>query len=361
MIYDYDGNQVLSVFDYDGGLVSSAFDFDGGEIDIGGTPKVYTDTVDVQGKLIKSGQFIVSSVTGQRVELRGIGTHALLQYQNLHTRACYRCLKERGVNMVRITVYLQDLPFQSSDGLTANGYINHKEETIAEIEKIIEHCIALNMYVLLDWHVYGWRDTAQTYLYQTDAEEFFTYFAQKYANYPNMLYELANEPYLTTAEDLMQFVGNLRTIINSYVTNPILVMGRGSDGVSAMKTALETAGYTDVFVSEHSYNSYNINTVNLYINDGVPLVYSEWGNSSSTGDGTGDTEAAKLWMNRLHELKIMESVWKFTDQTMTTSMLKNLGNINSIKYSKGFTDEDLTLNGILYLSKFSEYAFPVTS
>lgn len=334
------------------------YDFDGNEIDICGTPKVYTDTVDVQGKLIKSGQFIVSSVTDERVELRGVGTHALLQYPNLHTRACYRCLKERGVNMVRITVYLHDFITQASDNLTAKGYIDHKEETIAEIEKIIEHCIALNLYVLLDWHVY-WFDgsTTQTYLYEAEAEEFFTYFAQKYADCPNILYELANEPYKNTAEDLMGFVGKLRTIIKTYVANPIIVMGRGSDGVMAMKTALDTAGYTDVFVSVHSYGSYGINTINQYINDGVPLVYSEWGNSTETGDGIGDTEAAKLWMNRMHELKIMESVWKFTDQTMTTSMLKNRGAINDIRYSRGFADADLSDNGTLYLGKFTEFAF----
>lgn len=361
MIYDYDGGSLASAFNYDGSPVQSAFNYDGDAIDTGGTTRVYRDTVDAQGKLVKSGQYIVSSVTGDRVALRGVGTHSLLEYTNLHTRACFRCLKERGVNMVRITVYLQDFAFSASGGHKAENYINHKAETIAEIEKIIEHCIALNLYVLLDWHVYFVRISADVYLYQTEAEEFFTYFAEKYADCPNMLWEIANEPYITDAADLMDFVGSIRSIIKTYVTDPILVMGRGSDGVDAMYSALVDAGYTDVFVSQHSYNSYNANTTARLIESGVPLVFSEWGNSDGTGDGAGNAEAAALWMDDLHSRKIMQSVWKFTDQTMTTSILKNRGAVNDIRYSSGFTDSDLSANGELYLGKFTEYAFETSN
>lgn len=357
MIYDYDGGSLTSAFNYDGSSIQSAFDYDGDTIDTGGITRVYRDTVDVQGKLVKSGQYIVSSVTGDRVELRGVGTHELLTYQNLHTKACYRCLKERGVNMVRITVYLQDFVSTNLGNIPVENYINHKEATLAEIEKIIKHCIDLNLYVLLDWHVYGWRDSVETYLYPTDAAEFFTYFAQKYANCPNLLYELANEPYLNTASELMSFIGDMRGIIKTYVTDPILVTGRGKDGVSAMHSALANAGYTDVFVSQHIYGGYNINTTATLINSGVPLVFSEWGNSTSTGDGAGDAEAAAVWMDDLHSRSIMQSVWKFTDQTMTTSILKNRGAVNDIRYSSGFTDADLSDNGTLYLGKFTEFAF----
>lgn len=355
MIYDFNGNSA-SGFTFNGSSISEVYDYNGNEIEAGGETREYRDTVDIQGKLIKSGQYIVSTATGDQVSLRGVGTHSLLEYTNLHTRACFRCLKERGVNMVRITVYLQDFAFSASDGHTAENYINHKAATIAEIEKIIEHCIALDLYVLLDWHVYFVKASADTYLYQTDAEEFFTYFAQKYANCPNMLWEIANEPYITDAANLMDFVGSVRSIIKTYVTDPVLVMGRGQDGVPAMYNALTAAGYTDVFVSEHYYGWYP--SLSGYIRQGIPIVISEWGNSSSSGDGGGNAEAAAEWMEELHAGGIMQSVWKFTDQTMSTSMLINTRHINAPKYAIGFNDSDLTENGALYLGKYTELAFP---
>lgn len=339
------------IYDYDGHVVSYE------------TGRIYADYVDTQGKLIKSGQNIVSSVTGDTVELRGVGTHELLLYQNLHTRACFRNLKEHGVNMIRITVYLQDIanPTSTDNKAYFYGYISHPDETKAEIEKIIEHCIALNMYVLLDWHVYPWKmPSGVSPFYQTEAEAFFTYFCQKYSDCPNMLYEITNEPYRTDAADMMGFIGSIRSIINSYVTDPIIVTGRAQDGVQATYDALVNAGYTDVFVSQHSYNDFGTGKILNLLNAGVPLVYSEWGNSTSTGDGEGDAEAAATFMDFLHNRKIMQSVWKFTDQTMRTSILQNHGMINDYRYTKGFTDEDLTENGHLYLDKFSTYAFSAT-
>jgi hypothetical protein len=41
---------------------------------------------------------------------------------------------------------------------------------------------------------------------------------------------------------------------------------------------------------------------------------------------------------------------------MSTSLLKNLGTINSTTYADGFGDDDLSHNGTLFLKRFQSYA-----
>ena len=101
----------------------------------------------------------------------------MLQYKNLHNWQLFNTLKNYGVNLIRISTYLHDRTFAKSDGELAKGYLSSKDETIAEIEKIIKICVDLGMYCIIDWH--NLDDNIMTY--KDDAIEFFDYFSKKYA------------------------------------------------------------------------------------------------------------------------------------------------------------------------------------
>ena len=313
------------------------------------------------GKLVKSGINIVNA-NSIPVELRGVGLHSILQYKNLHSWEAFNSLKSMGVNLIRCSVYLNDNSFAASDGETAKGYLLHKEETLEEIDYIVKNCIDLGLYVLLDWH--HWADGDGTLSqYQEDAEEFFTILSSKYSTCDNVMYEITNEPFLDSVSDIVNFVNPIHSIITSNVENPIMVTGMTSGAnienwqVSCknLYDALSADGMSDVFISPHIYGSSMTSGIASLISNGVPIFVTEWGNSSPTGDGVGNDNIAFDQINWLHLNCVPQCIWKFTDQTMVSSLLKNRGLINSQKYFFGFTEHDLSNNGQLLLGEYKSF------
>ena len=309
-----------------------------------------------RGKLYKNGKYLVD-VEGKVVEIRGIGTHHLLQYSNLHTKECLETLKYYGINCIRLTAYLQDLDFKASNGTTAIGYLNSPTETRTAMDKIIGYCIELGLYVLIDWHIYE----SPTYedLHVEEAKEFFQYFSSKYKDTPNVFYELANEPYDVTADELVTFLGEVRNVVLANDPDAVMVSGFASGGIYKTYAKLVEAGYTDIFLSPHSYNDVAKKSYEDMYRQGYPLFATEWGNSALTGDSEGEEAHSNDLLDWHHETGVGHCFWKYTDQTMTTSVLKNRdGEINNEYYKYGgFTEEDLSYNGKLFLNAFQDYAF----
>lgn len=358
-IYDINKTIIPNAFDLGGGL-SFAYDIYGNRVD---DAEISRDLFWNHGKLKKNGKYLVDEYNHQ-IEIRGVGTHHLLQYSNLHTLRCLTSLRNFGVNCLRVCVYLEDYTFAASFDQLAYGYLSHPQETKEAIESIVDICTSLGMYVLLDWHVYAHGAAQQgitgtAMLHQIEAEEFFEYFSEKYKDSKNLMYEIANEPYLTlTAAQCLPFVQSIRSIIRSNDPDAVIVMNRASDGLPSMYNVLRNAGITDVFVSHHQYGENIASTYNeWWTTNNYPLFNTEWGNSGVSGDGYGNPEYARAVLEFYHLNAVPHAVWKFTDQTMTTSLLKNIGFMNNVKYANGFNDSDLSANGILVLKEhFLPYA-----
>lgn len=277
------------------------------------------------GKLTKSGTKILDK-NNNEVMLQGIGTHAIAEYTQLYTDKSIETLKYYGINMIRISVYLSDIVGPKSEGRLLHGWLNHSEELKPIIETLVEKCTANDMYVLLDWHSYHTRegDAAQ---YQTQQEDFFEYFSGKYANYDNILYELHNEPYQNTAEELFPSIKSCAEIIRNNNADAIIVSGYGtwSDGGNPgveLNNIVNVQNNLDIFISPHFYVAdENIDYLNVLMEANVPIFVTEWGNAKLSGDdGTNDGMAYKMFKT-LYDNKISNSLWKWTYQNMSTSVL----------------------------------------
>ena len=340
MYYDIYGNELSSMYDIHGNKIWES----------GAESGVIT-------KLRKDGNNLVDAY-GNIFQLRGIGTHSILQYTNLHTKSMFECLKNNGINCIRISVYLSDYSFKYSDGLKQLGYINAKEEHIAEIEKIIDLCVEVGLYAIIDWHTMSDEITDGMIPYQEESVEFFEYFAQKYANSPNVLYELQNEPYNAIQASLGAYVKAERDAITQYVTNPVMIVGSRGGYLGNTVTYVESYGVTDVFYSQHFYSDELTIDVFGGITSQVPFICTEWSNASEAGTATGDNaDACNAFMDYMYEHKISNCSWKFTDQTHVFSVLQNRGAINDSYYSNGFREEDMTAWGSLFFSNNYRYNF----
>lgn len=363
-VYVLGGNLDFVLETYTQGYLSKGVSLAKENLAIDEDERVLRGNVRTIGTLYKYNNLIVDE-NNIPVELRGVGVHQLLQYKNLHTWENYKCLRDMGVNMIRITAYLNDRTYDASDDEIGYGYLSHKEETIAEIERIVRNCIDLGLYAIIDWHVLS--EHVETN--KEDALEFFDYFSTKYADVPNIIYELANEPFSDNAATIASFCNDCRNVIMNNVTiAPIMLVGFGEaiDGnwssyvrCKALYDELLELGISDIFISPHFYGGEDTANYERLRQEEIPIFVSEWGNSAMDGDG-GEAgyhdDAAITQITYLHEKAIPQSIWKFTDQTMTSSLLVNYGIINSERYRRGFTRMDLSRNGGLLLGKFKSFA-----
>jgi len=74
--------------------------------------------------------------------------------------------------------------------LSEGGYIT-QPSLKSKVVDSVEAAIKLGLYVIIDWHVHLDRDPR---MYQQYAIEFFGEMARYYGSYPNVLYEICNEP-----------------------------------------------------------------------------------------------------------------------------------------------------------------------
>ena len=324
-IYSLDGTPVITPYDMDS-PIGIAYDIDGNVVTLADW-----NPVDIHGKLTKSGNNLVDK-KGKVFQLRGIGTHALLQYTNLHTLGMFQCLKDWGINCIRISVYLSDKSFKYSDSQRYTGYINAQADTRAEIDKIVGLCIQLGMYCIIDWHTMSYDISDGDILYQQEAVAFWDYFAQKYADVPNVLYELQNEPYGATTEAMSAYVKAEHDKILEYATNPVMIVGAMSGSINNTINAVESAGIYDVFYSWHPYAD-DLSVYNFERAPTFPTIISEWGNANVAGDADadhgGNNPNVNGFMDSMFNYKISNSTWKMTDQNHVFSVFKYKGAINN--------------------------------
>ena len=58
------------------------------------------------------------------------------------------------------------------------GYLSHVDETRARMDELIEWCVELGLYVIVDWHLLATDGLMSGHI--DEAKAFFEYFASKY-------------------------------------------------------------------------------------------------------------------------------------------------------------------------------------
>jgi endoglucanase len=287
------------------------------------------------GALGTSGGKIISLASKKQVMLRGISLFwsdaTGIQYYN--PEVISYMTESLGIDVFRFAMGIQYYNSQgnASDPLDeAYSYMGAKESYLSKLDQMVQAAIENDVYIVVDWHSH--RAESE----KSAAKEFFSYVAQKYANVPNIIFEIYNEPVNTGWSTIQSYANDISGSIRTYTQNLILV---GTPNWSQLTSygnvnATNVAYVFHFYAASHSVGSFG-NRITSAINSGNAVFISEWGTTSASGSGNPDASATQQWISFMEQNKISNCNWSMRQYTST------LNNSN---------EESAILNGSEYLT-----------
>lgn len=247
---------------------------------------------------------------GKAVVLRGVslGWHNL--WPRFYNKGAVKTLK----NEWHATVVRAAMGASSVD----DHYLENPEFGIQCITPVIEAAIKNKMYVIIDWHSHE--------MHTAEAKAFFSKMAKKYGKYPNIIYELYNEPVNDSWEDLKTYAKEIITEIRRYDPDNVILMGCPHwDQDIDLVAANPIEGVSNVMYTVHFYaathKDYLRDKMRTAIDNGLPVFVSECAGMEASGDGPLNVEEWQKWIDIMENLHISYVCWSLSDKNETCSML----------------------------------------
>ena len=272
------------------------------------TITIYSSPVHDYGQLRVEGSNIVD-LNGQKIALKGIslGWHNWWpQYYNSYV-VKYLSSKWR-ISVIRVAMGVE------SEG----GYLENPEKSKELIQNVIDAAIANGIYVIVDWHSH--------HIFTEKSEEFFSYISQKYSSYPNIIYEIFNEPENISWGEVKEYSIKLIETIRKYDKNNLIIVGTPNWSQDVDIVAKDPIfGYNNIVYSLHFYAASHLFVrykAEYAIRQGLPLFVSECSPTEFNGDGKLDKREFKRWLKFMKQNNISFVLWGLYDKEESSSMLK---------------------------------------
>lgn len=199
------------------------------------------------------------------------------------------------------------------------GYLHSPEWSREKIESVIRAAIENDIYVIIDWHSHS---------IQTDAAKgFFADMAEKYGDYPHIIYEIYNEPVEDTWEEVKSYSIEVIESIRAYDPDNIILVGSPHWDQDLHIVADDPInGYDNLMYTLHFYAAGHDKSLrdraDSALSKGVPIFVSESAGMNYDGDGPLDYEKWDQWINWMKKNRISWVTWSISDKNESCSMLK---------------------------------------
>jgi endoglucanase len=219
------------------------------------------------------------------------------------------------------------------------GYLNDPEGTKKQIFDLIQSCIDLDLYVLVDWHSHEAEKNPDA------AIEFFTEVAQRFGDHPHIIYEIYNEPIRSLwTKDVKPYHDTLIAAIRKIDPDNIIILGSPMWSQNVDSAALNPVEGTNIAYTLHFYSGTHKqwlrDKAQVALDNGLPLWVTEFGMCNSDGDGPIDYQETELWFDFMEKNHIGWCKWSVVEKEETSSVLKPEAN------RKGeWSIDDLTESG----------------
>ena len=283
----------------------------------------------VNGKLwVKSAGLVDKE--GREVVLKGVSMHGITWFPEfVNEDLIIQVSKEWDANLLRVPVY-------------PDQYMADKETCLKLVRRSIDAAVAADMYVIVDWHVMNEPDPNS---HINEAREFFEEIASEYSKYPNLIYEICNEPNgETTWSEIRNYAYDMVPVIRQHDEKAVVIVGTPDyckNLISAVRNPLKL---DNIMYSLHFYASTHKEDLrreySMAHEAGLPIFVSECGLSESSGTGTVDYESASIWFSLLADNNTSYAIWSLSNKNESSALFSPL-----YDPSERFTDEDLSGTG----------------
>lgn len=294
-----------------------------------------TTPVSQHGQLsVKNGQLVDKS--GKGYQLRGMSTHGLTWFPEFVNESAFRTLRDDwNTNVVRLAMYVDEW---------GNGqcYMGNKSGSLELLEKGVDICIKLDMYVIIDWHVLNPGDPSK---YTNEAKSFFETVSKRYAKYPNVIYEICNEPNggASWSGNIKPYAEKIIPVIRKNAPNSVIIVGTPTWSQEIDKPLSDPLNYKNVMYAFHFYAATHAglrSNVENCVAQGLPVFVSEFGTCDASGGGANDFNETQKWLSYFDKQGISYCNWSICNKDETCSVLRPGTSANG-----NWSESDLTENG----------------
>ena len=275
---------------------------------------------------------------GTLVQLRGVSTHGLgwfPEYVNESMIAQVR--QEWGCNVFRLAMYTAEY----------NGYCTSDSKQKENLKRIVDMGVAAaveqDMYVIIDWHILS-DNNPNTY--KAEAKKFFAEMAKTYADVPNVIYEICNEPNGGTGwSAIKEYALEIIPVIREHAPEAVIIVGTptwSQDVDIAAKNPITE--YDNIMYALHFYAATHTdglrNKCKAAVSMGLPLFVTEYGICDASGSGAIDEFQANQWISLLDSYGISHAMWNLSNKSETSAMIKS-----SCSKTSNLAADDLSATG----------------
>lgn len=251
----------------------------------------------------------LSDSKGKPVRLVGTSFGWNNWHSKYYTKGAVKWLKEDwNVNVVRAAM-----------GIEPNGaYLQKPEQNLKDIETVIDAAIKEGIYVIIDWHAHK--------IHPKEAKDFFDKMSKKYGKYPNVIYEVFNEPEKQSWEEVKSYAEDIiKTIRKNDPDNIILVGCPEWDQRIDLVQNNPIKNVTNVMYTVHFYAATHTqwlrDRTDEAIASGIPVFISESAGMEASGDGKFDFSEWQRYIDWMDDKKLSWITWSISSKDETCSML----------------------------------------
>ena len=282
----------------------------------------------------------LSDTKGKPIRLSGVSYGWSCFHPRFYTKESVKWLKEDWkVNVVRAAMGIEP----------KDGYLDNPEINIKRIETVVDAAIKEGIYVIIDWHSHN--------IQLEEAKIFFDRMSKKYGKYPNVIYEIFNEPEYQSWADVKKYSEEVIEVIRKNDPDNIILVGCPEwDQRIDLVQKDPIKGHKNIMYTVHFYASTHKqwlrDRTDEAIESGIPVFISESAGMFANGDGEIDRAEWQRYIDWIIERNISWITWSVSDKDETCSLL-----LPTADSKGGWKSSDMKLSGNLirdYLQYFDQ-------